>query len=122
MAEWNLAEVGDWLRSITPAYAQYCAAFAENGVDGSTLLELSPPALKELGVALEVHRARLMVDIKRHRSSASSAAAVPLASSSSNSQPMTPRGECRSIGIIPFLLLWVSVRLCLSHSMPASFS
>ncbi len=86
-------EVSDWLRSIAPAYAQYCAAFAENGMDGSTVLELEHEELKLLGVTNVLHRIRLMVDIKRHRSSASITASS-VSSSSASLQPMTPRGKC----------------------------
>jgi hypothetical protein len=87
MAEWTIAEVSDWLRSIAPAYAQYCAAFAENGVNGFTLLELEPEWLKELGVASPIHRTRLLGEIKRHRSAVLSASAPPAGSHQS-----TPKG------------------------------
>ncbi len=71
--------MGDWLRSIAPAYHQYCAAFAEAAIDGFTLLAFkSEKAFEDLGVKNEAHRARLMADIKRYamRSATSASAAT----------------------------------------------
>ncbi len=89
-----MAEVGDWLRSIAPAYAQYCASFAENGIDGFTLLRSGSEELKDLGVTRPAHRARLLGDIARQLSSPLSANAMSLgAAASSSVQPITPKGH-----------------------------
>jgi tetratricopeptide (TPR) repeat protein len=95
MAEWSAAEVSDWLRSIAPAYAQYCAAFVDSGIDGRALLEFGHEELKEMGVALAAHRVRLMVDIKQHRSAAGAAPPSDSAAAS------TPKGGLQLL-FIPF--------------------
>jgi hypothetical protein len=56
MAEWSVAEVGDWLCSIAPAYAQYCAAFAADGMNRRAVLALADEALREFGETRFVHR------------------------------------------------------------------
>ncbi len=84
-----MAEVGDWLRSIAPAYAQYCAAFAENGVNGITALGLYHEELKLLGVMNAVHQRRLTNDIALYRSSSASSSGVAPSTQTSS----TPKGE-----------------------------
>jgi hypothetical protein len=51
-------DLGVWLRSL--GLEQYEAAFRENAIDDTVLLNLTAEDLKELGVALVGHRRKLL--------------------------------------------------------------
>ncbi len=51
-------DVGDWLRNL--GLGKYEAAFRENEIDGTVLLQLTAEDLKDLGVAIVGHRRRIL--------------------------------------------------------------
>ena len=54
-------DVAAWLRGL--GLGQYEAAFRDNGVDASVLLDLTTEDLKEMGVAAVGHRRKLLAAI-----------------------------------------------------------
>lgn len=60
---WSSSEVGEWLEAI--GLAEYKAVFAENCIEGETLVSLSKADVKELGVEKVGHRVKLDKEIRK---------------------------------------------------------
>ncbi len=67
LSKLSVAGVSDYLRSIAPAYAAHIQPFADNGINGAALCELTDSDLTELGVSNKFHRIRLSADFKSVR-------------------------------------------------------
>ena len=64
MWQWSVSDVTEWLRAIGPAYSAYAAAFADNALTGSAVMDLTFEDLTgELKVA-KLHAKRLFGDIQ----------------------------------------------------------
>src|SRR5215475_6430816 len=68
-------DLGGWLRSL--GLEQYEAAFRENAIDDTVLLNLTAEDLKDLGVGLVGHRRKLLDAIAKLRSGGSRQARPP---------------------------------------------
>jgi len=60
---WSTGEVGVWLDAI--GLGEYKAVFAENCIEGETLISLSKADVKELGVEKVGHRVKLDKEIRK---------------------------------------------------------
>jgi hypothetical protein len=67
-------DVGGWMRSL--GLEQYEAAFRENAIDDTVLLNLTAEDLKDLGVGLVGHRRKLLDAIAELRSRGSRQASL----------------------------------------------
>jgi acyl transferase domain-containing protein len=68
-SSWSADQVAAWLAGIGGAYANYTAAFIENGIDGDELLsdDFGADELEEFGVRSKVHQKRILKEIKKLR-------------------------------------------------------
>ncbi len=83
MHEWTESDVKVWLHTLPAPYHAYCAAFELHGVDGSTLLQLKDTELVELGVAVSLHRIRILSEVAKFK------AAPPAANASASASGPT---------------------------------
>lgn len=60
---WTGEEVGEWLESI--GLGEYKTVFAENCIEGETLVSMTKADIKELGVEKVGHRVKLDKEIKK---------------------------------------------------------
>lgn len=61
MRNWSEKRVLEWLASLGNAYVEYSAAFADNGMDGSCLADVTDDDLREvLGVSHALHRKNIL--------------------------------------------------------------
>lgn len=65
VAQWSEGDVGEWVRSLGPAFEAYAPEFVKNGVNGPALKAITPALLDNLGVKSPIHQHRLTVDIAR---------------------------------------------------------
>lgn len=63
METWSTEEVGEWLDAI--GLGEYKAVFADNCIEGETLVSMSKSDIKELGVEKVGHRVKLDKEIKK---------------------------------------------------------
>ena len=64
-SKWTVSEVEAALRSLGPAYEQYCCCVADNGVDGSFMVKLEREDLTELGIESLLHQKKLLLEIAK---------------------------------------------------------
>jgi hypothetical protein len=68
-------DLGGWLRGL--GLEQYEAAFRENAIDDTVLLNLTAEDLKDLGISLVSHRRKLLDAIAKLHTGETAKAATP---------------------------------------------